>query len=71
MIDKMQTTKPMLHGQYSLIQFCPDAARLEVANIGVALFCWHMNCFYALLKDGSIFRNRSHTLFQILQSSDS
>jgi len=39
MIDKLQTTKPMLRGQYSLIQFCPDTARLEVANIGVALFC--------------------------------
>ncbi len=26
-------------GYYSLIQFCPDASRLEAVNIGVALFC--------------------------------
>lgn len=39
MIDKSLSTKPTLRGHYSLIQFCPDAARLEVANIGVALFC--------------------------------
>lgn len=29
--------KPM-KGYYSIIQFCPDRAKLEVANIGVALF---------------------------------
>ena len=39
MIDKSPNTRPTLRGHYSLIQFCPDAARLEVANIGVALFC--------------------------------
>ena len=26
-------------GYYSLIQFCPDASRLESVNLGVALFC--------------------------------
>src|SRR5262245_33328935 len=26
-------------GYYSLIQFCPDPARAEVANLGVVLFC--------------------------------
>ncbi len=26
-------------GYYSLIQFCPDPARAEVANLGVILFC--------------------------------
>lgn len=42
MIDKSPSTKPTLRGHYSLIQFCPNAARLEVANIGVALFCAEM-----------------------------
>jgi hypothetical protein len=26
-------------GYYSLIQYCPDAAREEAANVGVVLFC--------------------------------
>jgi hypothetical protein len=26
-------------GYYSLIQYCPDRSRLEVANVGVMLFC--------------------------------
>ena len=26
-------------GFYSLIQYCPDPARLEAANVGVLLFC--------------------------------
>ena len=26
-------------GYYCLIQYCPDLARLEAANIGVILFC--------------------------------
>jgi hypothetical protein len=26
-------------GYYCLIQYCPDAARLEAANVGVVLFC--------------------------------
>ena len=31
----MNSTK----GYYSLIQYCPDLARLEAANVGVLLFC--------------------------------
>jgi hypothetical protein len=31
----MNSTK----GYYSIIQYCPDASRLEAVNIGVALFC--------------------------------
>ncbi len=30
-------------GYYSLIQFCPDQARLEAANVGVVLFCPELN----------------------------
>ena len=45
MIDKSLNTRPTLRGHYSLIQFCPDAARLEVANIGVALFCAEQEFF--------------------------
>lgn len=26
-------------GYYSLIQYCPDASRLEACNLGVMLFC--------------------------------
>lgn len=29
----------MSKGYYSLVQYCPDLSRLEVANIGVLLFC--------------------------------
>lgn len=29
----------MTRGYYSIIQYCPDPARLEAVNIGVALFC--------------------------------
>lgn len=45
MIDKSPNTRPTLRGYYSLIPFCPDAARLEVANIGVALFCAQQEFF--------------------------
>jgi hypothetical protein len=34
--------KPM-RGYYSLIQFCPDASRLEAVNMGVLLFCPEAN----------------------------
>ena len=30
-------------GYYSLIQFCPDASRLEAVNVGVLLFCPEMH----------------------------
>jgi hypothetical protein len=26
-------------GYYSIVQFCPDAAKAEVANVGVIVFC--------------------------------
>jgi hypothetical protein len=26
-------------GYYSLVQFCPDASRLETVNVGVVLYC--------------------------------
>lgn len=29
----------MAKGYYSIIQYCPDASRLEAVNLGVALFC--------------------------------
>ena len=45
MIDKSANSRTPVRGHYSLIQFCPDAARLEVANIGVALFCAEQEYF--------------------------
>lgn len=33
-----RTSSPS-RGHYSLVQYCPDTSRLEVANIGVVLFC--------------------------------
>jgi hypothetical protein len=51
MIIKLPTTTPTLRGQYSLIQFCPDAARLELANIGVALFCAEQKFFGVKLSN--------------------
>lgn len=38
MIDSKLITEKRHRGYYSLVQFCPDAARLEVANIGVVVF---------------------------------
>lgn len=35
----MDSSSNRLRGHYSLVQYCPDTARLEVANIGVVLFC--------------------------------
>jgi hypothetical protein len=51
MIDKSVITKPAFRGHYSLIQFCPDATRLEVANIGVALFCAEREFFGVKLSN--------------------
>ena len=39
MKTQVETRMTPVRGHYSLIQFCPDTARLEAANIGVALFC--------------------------------
>ena len=30
---------PTQAGYYSLVQFCPDVARLEAVNVGVLVFC--------------------------------
>ena len=35
-------------GFFSLIQFCPDPARLEAANVGVLLFCPELGFLRAL-----------------------
>lgn len=35
----MTATKQPTKGYYSLIQYCPDAGRLEAANVGLLLFC--------------------------------
>lgn len=32
-------TPSSVRGYYSLVQYCPDTSRLELANIGVVLFC--------------------------------
>ncbi len=38
-------------GYYSLIQYCPDAARSEAVNVGVALLCPGLNFLDAALTD--------------------
>ncbi len=38
-------------GYYSLIQYCPDAARSEAVNVGVALLCPGLNYLDAALTD--------------------
>jgi hypothetical protein len=40
-------------GYYSLIQYCPDLGRLEVANIGVLLFCPDRQFLHALTTKGN------------------
>ena len=44
----METSK----GYYSLIQYCPDLARLEAANIGVILFCPERGFIRAKIAQG-------------------
>ncbi len=39
-------------GFYSIIQFCPDWQRLEVANVGVVLFCEDLEYFRAKIEPG-------------------
>ena len=39
-------------GYYSLIQYCPDLARLEAANIGVVLFCPELKFLQAKTSPG-------------------
>ena len=40
-------------GYYSLIQYCPDLARLEAANIGVILFCPDRGFIRARIAQGN------------------
>ena len=40
-------------GYYSLIQYCPDLARLEAANIGVILFCPDLKFIRAKVAQGN------------------
>lgn len=40
-------------GYYSVLQFCPDPARFEVANLGVALLCPDQNYFAARVGGGN------------------
>ena len=38
-------------GYYSLIQYCPDATRLEVVNVGLAVFRPDTRCLVARVSD--------------------
>ncbi len=40
-------------GYYSILQFCPEPARHEVANIGVALLCPEQSFFRARIGSGN------------------
>lgn len=40
-------------GYCSIIQYCPDSARLEVANVGVVLFCPDLKFLKALTSKGN------------------
>ena len=40
-------------GYFSLIQFCPDASRLEAANVGVVLLCPDLNFLEARTSRGN------------------
>lgn len=42
-----------INGYYSLIQYCPDAAREEAANIGIVLFCPEANFLEARTASGN------------------
>lgn len=47
-------------GYYSLVQFCPDPGRAEVANIGILLFCPNQ-CYLGVKMAAS--HERIRTLF--------
>lgn len=38
---------------YSIIQFCPDSSRLEVANVGVVLLCPELNYLDAITTESN------------------
>ena len=40
-------------GYFSLIQFCPDASRLEAANVGVILLCPDLGFLEARTSNGN------------------
>jgi len=42
-----------LRGYYSVIQYCPDASRGEVANVGVVLFCPDCGFLEAKVAEGN------------------
>ncbi|MBI1311303.1 DUF3037 domain-containing protein [bacterium] len=43
MTERTNQTTMRHRGFYSLVQYCPDLSRLEVANVGVVLFCAELN----------------------------
>lgn len=43
MTERTNQTTMRHRGFYSLVQYCPDLSRLEVANVGVVLFCAEWN----------------------------
>lgn len=47
-------------GYYSLVQFCPDSARAEVANIGALVFCPEVKFLETRLVNGN---DRIRTIF--------
>ncbi len=49
-------------GYYSLIQYCPDPSRLEVANVGVLLFCPELHFINARMAPGN---NRVRKIFSV------
>lgn len=40
-------------GYYSLVQYCPDVARQEAANVGVVLFCPELSFLEARLASSN------------------
>ncbi len=49
-------------GYYSLIQYCPDRSRLEVANVGVMLFCPELHFLKTLMAKGN---DRVRQIFKV------
>jgi hypothetical protein len=49
-------------GYYSLIQYCPDQSRLEVANVGVMLFCPELHFLGTRMARGN---DRARRIFEV------
>lgn len=49
-------------GYYSLLQYCPDQSRAEVANVGVVLLCPELRFLDAQLAQGN---DRVRTVFKV------